>query len=461
MSIDHPSLNIIILAAGQGKRMRSQLPKILHPLAGKPILKHIIDTAAQLNAKNIFIVNGHGGAQIREQLKSENVTWVTQEKQLGTGHAAAQTLPHLDEESRVLILLGDVPLISTQTLQKLLTQTPHDSLALVTVKMPNPYGLGRILRDAQNQVISIVEEKDATETQRKIKEINTGIFLVNAKDLHRWLPQLQNHNAQGEYYLTDIISLAVKEKMPITTVNAESPEEVQGINDRAQLVALERYHQQKMAKQFLLAGVTIIDPQRFDLRGELTAAEDVTIDINVILEGKVSIGKNSVIGPHCILRNVAIGENVVIKPHCVIEDARISNACVIGPFARIRPGTELAHDVHIGNFVEIKKSKVDVGSKINHLTYVGDATVGKKVNIGAGTITCNYDGVNKHETVIGDGAFIGSGTELVAPVFIGENATIGAGSVITHEAPSNALTLRRAKQVSFTSWKRPEKKGKG
>jgi bifunctional UDP-N-acetylglucosamine pyrophosphorylase/glucosamine-1-phosphate N-acetyltransferase len=456
MSTNQLPLNIIILAAGQGKRMRSQLPKILHSFAGKPILKHIIDTAQQCNAKNIFVVDGHGGAQIRDQLKSENVSWVTQEKQLGTGHAAAQTLPHLDEENRVLILLGDAPLIRAQTLQKLLTQTPQHSLGLVTVEMPNPFGLGRILRDEKNQIIGITEEKDATETQRKIKETNTGIFLANAKDLHRWLPQLQNNNAQGEYYLTDIIALAAKEKIAITTVNAESPEEVQGINDRDQLVTLERYHQQQIAKKFLLAGVTIIDPLRFDLRGELTAAEDVTIDINVILEGKVSIGKNSVIGANSILRNVTIGENVVIKPNCVIEDAHISNDCVIGPFARIRPGTELANEVHIGNFVEIKKSKVDTGSKINHLTYVGDAIIGKKVNIGAGTITCNYDGVNKHETVIGDGAFIGSGTELVAPVSIGENATIGAGSVITHEAPSDALTLRRAKQVTFTNWKRPK-----
>ncbi len=455
------ALNVVILAAGLGKRMCSSLPKVLHPIAGKPLLEHIISTASELNPSAIFIIYGHGGEQVRQQLQHLSVQWIEQKQQLGTGHAVAQAIPHIQDNERVLILLGDAPLITVATLQKLLQETPENAVGLVTVHMPDPTGLGRVLRDASGAMIAVVEEKEASATQRKIQEINTGIMVVPAQKLKQWLPKINNNNASGEYYLPDIIALAVTEKMAITTVAAESPEEVQGINDRAQLAMLERAYQRRVARKLMLAGVTLKDPERFDVRGEITCAMDVTFDINVILEGKISIGKNSTIGPNVVLRNVTIGDNVVIKANCVLEEAQVADGCTIGPFARVRPGTKLAANVHVGNFVEIKNAVVGAGTKINHLTYVGDATIGKTVNIGAGTITCNYDGANKHHTIIDDNVFIGSGTELVAPIKIGEGATIGAGSTITRDAPANALTLRRAdQQKTINNWQRPVKKDK-
>lgn len=452
------SLNIVILAAGQGKRMRSRLPKVLHKLAGKPLLEHVVDTAQTLNPKNIFIVYGHGGDQVREQLKHLSVDWIEQPQQLGTGHAVAQAIPHIDDNSHVLVLVGDAPLITSATLQELIKQTSANSVGMVTATMPNPTGLGRIVRDTSNNVIAIVEEKDATAAQKQIQEINSGIIMAPTNKLKTWLANLKNNNQQNEYYLTDIMTMAVSDNVAITAVNAATPEEVQGINDRMQLLQLERYYQHQQAKQLMINGVTIIDPQRLDIRGKLDCATDVTIDINVIIEGNVTIGTGSYIGPNAILRDTHIGENVSIKSNCVIEEANIANDCTIGPFARIRPGTVLANEVHIGNFVEVKNSHIATKSKINHLSYVGDANVGQGVNIGAGTITCNYDGANKHQTVIEDDVFIGSNTSLIAPITVGKGATIGAGSILNKSVPADALTFNRAEARTISSWKRPAKK---
>ena len=452
------SLNIIILAAGRGKRMQSHLPKVLHKLAGKPLLEHIVTKAQQLNPTKLFIVYGHGGEQLRLRFAAWNVQWIEQIEQLGSGHAAAQALPYLDDNAQVLILSGDVPLISVESLQQLIWQTANNSVGLLTALVPDPTGLGRIVRDEVGDVLSIVEDKDASAEQKHIKEINSGILIAPTEQLRHWLQLLQNNNAQGEYYLTDIIAMAVVNNIPVTAVAVRSYQEVQGINDRIQLAQLERYYQQLQAKQIMLRGVTFYDPARFDLRGELEVDKDITFDINVIIEGKVKIGRGSYIGANTLLRNVVIGENVIVKSHSVIEGAVICNNCVIGPFARIRPGTELLDDVQVGNFVEIKQSKIAGKTKINHLSYVGDAIIGKAVNIGAGTITCNYDGLNKHQTIIGDNVFVGSNSALVAPIIIGDNATIGAGSTITREAPSNALTISRAEKRVITGWKKPIKK---
>jgi bifunctional UDP-N-acetylglucosamine pyrophosphorylase/glucosamine-1-phosphate N-acetyltransferase len=451
-------LSIVILAAGQGKRMCSALPKVLHPLGGKSLLTHVIDTAQSLNPQAIYVVYGCGGEQVKNQLAHLPVQWIEQTQQLGTGHAVLQAIPQIPDDHQVLIMLGDIPLISHSTLQKFLKHTEKNSIGLMTVHMPDPAGFGRIVRDKQNKVIGIVEEKDATAEQVKIQEINSYPILAPAGHLKSWLAAINNHNVQGEYYLPDIVPMAVKENIAITTTAAASVEEVQGVNDRAQLALLERYYQKQLAQQLMLSGVTLKDPTRFDARGELTIAQDVIIDINVILENKIVIGSGSYIGPNCLLRDVIIGNNVVIKANSVIEEAAIGDDCVIGPFARVRPGTHLAQEVHIGNFVEVKKSKIGKGSKINHLSYIGDATVGEAVNIGAGTITCNYDGVNKHQTIIGDGASIGSDTQLIAPVTIGEGATIGAGSTIVRDAPAGALTLSRVKQQTIDGWK--SKRGK-
>lgn len=451
-------LNIVILAAGQGKRMKSRLPKVLHKLAGKSLLEHVVDTAQTLNPKNIFIIYGHGGDQVREQLKHLSVTWIEQTQQLGTGHAVAQAIPQIDDNSQVLVLVGDAPLVTSNTLQQLIKQTSANSVGMVTVTMPDPTGLGRIVRDTSNHVIAIVEEKDATATQKQIQEINSGIIMAPANKLKVWLANLKNNNQQNEYYLTDIMTMAVSDNVTITTVNAATPEEVQGINDRVQLLQLERYYQYQQAKQLMINGVTVLDPQRLDIRGKLDCAPDVTIDINVILEGNVTIGTGSYIGPNTILRDTNIGENVSIKSNCVIEETNVANNCTIGPFARIRPGTTLANEVHIGNFVEVKNSQVAAKSKINHLSYVGDANVGQGVNIGAGTITCNYDGANKHQTIIEDEVFIGSNTALVAPITVGKGATIGAGSTLNKNAPADALTFNRAEARSIPGWKRPVKK---
>lgn len=435
-------LNVIILAAGQGTRMKSTLPKVLHCVAGKPILQHVIETAQALSPANIYIIYGYQGDIVKSKLSTTGVKWVEQQERLGTGHAVLQALPHVDDpDSRVLILVGDVPLISKETLTDFIARVPADALGMLTAQLPDPTGLGRVIRDANGNMLEIVEHKDATDTQKKINEINTGIILAPTRYLEKWLPLLQNHNNQGEYYLPDIFQQAVKEKIKIVTHTTVAWEEVQGINDRIQLAFIERYYQLHQAKKLMQVGVTLCDPARFDLRGELQAASDVTIDVNVIIEGKVTMGSGTVIGPNCYLRDVTIGENVVIKSNSVIEESTIANDCVIGPFARIRPGTELADTVHIGNFVEIKKSKVGTKTKINHLSYVGDSIIGKKVNVGAGTITCNYDGVDKHQTIIEDEVFIGSDTQLVAPVKIGEGAVIGAGSTITQDVEPRSKTV--------------------
>lgn len=451
-------LEIIILAAGEGKRMRSSIPKVLHPIAGKPMLERIVHTARTLEPTAIHVVYGHGGEQVQSVLADLPVHWVLQTTQSGTAHAVQQTLPYLNRDSRVLILYGDVPLLSVPTLVRLTESTAAEALGLLVANVADPVGLGRIIRDAAGKMQAIIEEKDATPTQRQIKEINTGTMLLPAEWLFNWLPVLDNQNAQGEYYLTDMIAKAVAAGYLVTTTSAHSEQEVQGVNNRVQLMQLERYYQRQYAEQLLLAGVTIFDPSRFDVRGELICQEDVTIDVNVLFEGTVTLGRQVMVGANCIIRNSVIGDGVQIHPNSIIEDAVIADNCRVGPFARIRPGTELAPHAHVGNFVEIKKSKIGQGSKVNHLSYIGDAVVGANVNIGAGTITCNYDGVNKHQTIIEDNAFIGSATQLVAPVKVGAGATIGAGSTIRKDAPAGQLSLNDTKQKTVPGWQRPRKK---
>jgi len=451
-------LSVVILAAGQGSRMRSQLPKVLHKLAHKPLLTHVIDVAVQLSAQDIHVVYGHGGEVVRDALSDRNVSWIKQEEQLGTGHAVAQAVPHLIDDHIVLVLYGDVPLTSRGTLQQLLEQVSASSMGLLTAVLDNPHGYGRIVRNSDNVVQCITEEKDATAEIRKISEVNTGILAVSGGKLKEWLGRLKNNNAQGEYYLTDIIAMAVNDGIEVKTSHASAVEEVEGINNRSQLARIERYYQLQQAEQLMAVGVTMKDPARFDLRGTVESGTDVIIDVNVVLEGDITLGNNVEIGANCIITNSTIGDGCEILPNSVIENAILGSQCTIGPFARIRPDTQLADNVKVGNFVEVKKAQVGKGSKINHLSYVGDSIVGKDVNIGAGTITCNYDGANKHLTEIGDGAFIGSDSQLVAPVKIGAGATIGAGSTITSEAPADKLTLTRSKQRSIDSWTRPQKK---
>ncbi len=453
-----PPLSIVILAAGKGTRMRSSLPKVLHQLASKPLLGHVLDTAGRLS-KDIHVVYGHGGDQVKAQLSAYVVGWVEQKEQLGTGHAVAQPLPAIDDDARVLILYGDVPLISEETLTKLLDCTGSDEMGLLTATLEDPMGYGRIVRDAADQVIGIVEQKDATEKQLLIKEINTGIMLANASDLKRWIAGLDNRNTQGEYYLTDIIALAVADGVAVKTSSTAWLPEISGVNDRLQLSELERACQQRQAERLMVAGVTLADPARIDIRGEVSVGQDVIIDINVILEGNVQIGAGTRIGAHTSIKNSSIGENCTILANCIIEEANIAQECSVGPFARVRPGTRMGERSRIGNFVETKKAVLGTNTKINHLSYVGDATVGNDVNIGAGTITCNYDGVNKYQTVIEDGAFIGSDTQLVAPVRVGKNATVGAGTTLCRDAPENTLTLSRAKQKTVEGWQRPTKGG--
>jgi bifunctional UDP-N-acetylglucosamine pyrophosphorylase/glucosamine-1-phosphate N-acetyltransferase len=451
------ALSIVILAAGQGKRMKSQLPKVLHRIAGKTLIEHVIATAAKLNpATTPIIVYGHQGDIIKHALANVNVSWIEQPNQLGTGHALQQTLDLIPEQNQVLVLYGDVPLISTDTLKSFITDTPTDSIGIITANFPDPTGLGRIIRDTNNQIVRIVEEKDANAAERAIQEINSGIYLVPARYLKKWLPTLKNQNAQQEYYLTDIISIATQEKFSIHSQTPDHYEEVLGVNDRAQLARLERFYQRQAAEKLMHQGVTLLDPNRLDIRGDLTVGYDVTIDINVIIEGNVNIGNNCVIGPNALLRNVTLGDNVTVNANCVLDGAEIANHCTIGPFARVRPGTQLGEHVHLGNFVETKNSIIANATKINHLSYIGDSDIGAHVNIGAGTITCNYDGVNKHKTIIGDHAFIGSNSALVAPINIGEGATIGAGSTLTRNAPPKQLTLSRAEQRSLV-WQRKSK----
>jgi len=451
-------LSIIILAAGQGTRMRSALPKVLHPLAGRPLLDHVIDAAEALGAGSVHVVYGHSGEQVRERLAARRVSWVEQAEQLGTGHAVAQALPAVADGDRVLVLYGDVPLIGADTLRRLLAAAEGGRFGLLTAEMADPTGYGRILRDAAGRVTGIVEQKDATPAQLHIGEINTGFLAVDAAPLKRWIARLGNDNAQGEYYLTDVIAQAAAEGVVIETVAPDTPAEILGVNNRAQLAGLEREYQHRQAQRLLLAGVTLHDPARFDLRGRLEHGQDVSIDVNVILEGTVKLGDRVRIGPGCVIRDADIGPDSIVQAHCVIEDAVIGGHARIGPFARIRPETRLADDVHIGNFVEIKKSDIDAGSKVNHLSYIGDTRIGKRVNIGAGTITCNYDGANKHRTVIEDDAFIGSDTQLVAPVTVGAGATLGAGTTLTRDAPPGELTYSRARQETRPGWKRPVKK---
>ena len=450
-------LNVVILAAGQGTRMKSRHPKVLHALAGKPLLAHVIDTARSLNPAKIIVVYGHGGEQVPKALASDDLVWVEQAEQLGIGYAVEQAMAEVDDESSLLILYGDVPLLQTATLAELV-RLGADGFGLLTVHLANPAGYGRIVRDNHGAVARIVEEKDASESERNITEINSGIMCTSAKDMRAWLTRLENTNAQQEYYLTDTIAMAVEAGISVKTTHPQAEQEVAGINSRSQLAELERFHQLQLAEQLMAAGVTIIDPARLDIRGNVSSGQDVTLDINVVLEGTVKLGSNVRIGPGCVIKDSEIADDVEIKAMSVIEQAKIGAGSQVGPFARLRPGAELAANVHIGNYVEIKNSQVGEGSKINHLSYVGDTSIGKAVNIGAGTITCNYDGANKHRTVIGDRAFIGSDTQLVAPVEVGEGATIGAGTTLTNDAPAEELTLSRPKQKTVKGWQRPTKK---
>jgi bifunctional UDP-N-acetylglucosamine pyrophosphorylase / glucosamine-1-phosphate N-acetyltransferase len=453
-------LGVLILAAGEGTRMRSRIPKVMHLLAGKPLLEHVLDTARSITPDEITIVYGHGGEQVREALESPDLEWVEQAERLGTGHAVAQAVPHLQRTDQVLILYGDVPLISGSTLVSLLAGLHTSALALLTVDLPDPAGYGRIVRDRDDRVIRIVEQKDASERELEISEINTGIMAVRRNRLVEWLSRLENNNAQNEYYLTDIIAMAVNEGVNIHVVHPVCEEEVMGVNDRKQLSHLERFYQIQRANDLMQSGVTLSDPSRIDIRGSLKAGLDVSIDFNCLFEGEVTLEDGVRIGPNAVIKNSIIGRNSEIFANSVIEDAQIGADCRIGPFARIRPQSWLADEVHVGNFVEIKKSRVASKSKINHLSYIGDSIVGSEVNIGAGTITCNYDGVNKHQTVIGDRVFIGSDSQLVAPVTVAEGSTIGAGSTITRDTPPNTLTLSRVTQVSIDGWRRPVKKPK-
>jgi bifunctional UDP-N-acetylglucosamine pyrophosphorylase/glucosamine-1-phosphate N-acetyltransferase len=451
-------ITTIILAAGKGTRMRSELPKILHKIANKTLLQHVYDMSYQLNNNAIKIVYGHRADLVRDTLKALVVDWIEQKQQLGTGHAVMQVSDQIANTDTVLILYGDVPLLKLATVKQLIANVTDQSLALLTVNLLNPTGYGRIVRNDSGQVTKIVEEKDASATEKLINEGNTGIMAVQGKFLKKWLSQLSNKNAQGEYYLTDIIEMAVADGFNVLTSQPESVDEVLGVNNRLQLSHLERVYQQEQAEILMEQGVTLIDPARFDLRGTIEhLGIDIVIDVNVIIEGKNSIGNNVKIGANTHIKDSIIGDNVEILANCVIENAVVGQGSKVGPYARLRPETVLAENVHIGNFVEIKKSSVAAFSKINHLSYIGDSTVGSKVNIGAGTITCNYDGVNKFRTIIEDGAFIGSDTQLVAPVTIGKNATIGAGSTITRNSPENQLTLSRVKQVSLAGWQRPVK----
>jgi bifunctional UDP-N-acetylglucosamine pyrophosphorylase/glucosamine-1-phosphate N-acetyltransferase len=451
-------LSIVILAAGQGKRMKSDLPKVLQPLAGKPILSHVIDTAKQLGADSINVVYGHGGERVKAALASEPVLWVLQAEQLGTGHALAQAMPSIPDNHRVLVLSGDVPLVTAQSLKNLLAAGDENSFVLLSVVPPDPTGYGRIVRDGAGNVVRIVEQKDANTKERAIGEINSGIMAAPASRMKKWLAALKNDNAQGEYYLTDTITMAVRDGTKMIATIAPDSTEALGVNDKVQLAELEGLYRKKRATELMLNGVTVADPARIDIRGTVTVGKDVFIDVNAVLVGEVTLGDRVKVGPNCYIRNSSVAADTELFPNCVLDGATVGAGCLIGPYARLRPEAKLGKDVHIGNFVEVKKSTIGDGSKANHLTYLGDATVGSKVNVGAGTVTVNYDGVNKWRTEIGDGAFIGSGSMLVAPVKVGANANTGAGSTITKDAPEGKLTLGRARQVTIEGWKRPEKK---
>jgi bifunctional UDP-N-acetylglucosamine pyrophosphorylase/glucosamine-1-phosphate N-acetyltransferase len=450
------SLGIVILAAGQGTRMRSALPKVLHPIAGRPMLAHVIATARAMDPARIVVVYGHGGEQVRAAFPDPELQWAEQAEQLGTGHAVQQALPQLAGLERVLVLYGDVPLLRRETLRRLLLAA-GDQVGLLTMNLSDPSGYGRVLRAVDGDVTAIVEHKDASDAQRAISEVNTGILVLPGARLPDWLANLSSDNAQGEYYLTDLIAMAVADGVAVNAAQPDDPLEAEGVNNRVQQATLERAWQQRAAQSLMADGVSFADPARFDLRGRLRCGRDVSIDVNVIVQGDVVLGDRVHVGPNTVLRDVHIGDDVLILENCVLEGASIGPGSRIGPFARLRPGADLVGQAHIGNFVEVKKSTIGLGSKVNHLSYVGDSTVGSGVNLGAGTITCNYDGANKHQTVIGDRAFIGSNTALVAPVTIGEGATIGAGSVIGKDAPAEKLTVGRARQVTIDGWQRPQK----
>jgi len=452
------TLEIIILAAGQGKRMLSDRPKVLHKLAGKPLVQHVIETSMLLKPQALRLVVGHGGDQVRQALQQFDLFYALQEQQLGTGHAVAQAIGPVEDDATLLVLYGDVPLTPVSVLENLLELARQDALAILTTCLQNPTGYGRIVRNSTDQVSAIVEEKDATPAQRQIREVNSGIMAMPAARLKSWLPRLSSDNAQGEYYLTDIVALAVDQAVPVKTVLTEQFMDVQGVNDKAQLAQLERYYQSRQSERLMLSGVTLADPARLDVRGELETGRDCYIDINAVFEGQVRLGNSVSIGANCVIKNAVIGDGTQIRAFSHIEDAVIDADCDIGPYARLRPGTDLAQGAKVGNFVEIKKARIGEGSKVNHLSYIGDATLGKDVNVGAGTITCNYDGANKHRTEIGDAVFVGSNTALVAPIKIGKNVTIGAGSTLSKDVEADCLVVARGKERVIKDWKRPVKK---
>ena len=451
-------LSVVILAAGKGKRMFSDLPKVLHRVGGKPMLGHALETSRSLGAERRLVVYGHGGASVKAAFAEEpDCEWVEQAQQLGTGHAVAQVLPLIPDSAVVLVLYGDVPLVRGETLQPLVDSAHQGCLGLLTVELTDPDGYGRIVRDDAGRVARIIEENDATDEQRRIHEVNTGILAAPLSRLKTWIQALDNNNSQGEYYLTDVIEMAVNDAVGVEAFSVRDPEEVQGVNDRLQLAELERYYQRRRVEALMLSGVTLLDPARVDVRGTLVTGRDVIIDVNAIFEGEVRLGDRVRIGPHTLIRDTVLGDDTEVLAHSHIEGARVGRSAQIGPYVRLRPGAELADGAKAGNFVEIKKAFVGKGSKVNHLTYIGDAEIGRDVNVGAGTITCNYDGANKHKTIIGDRAFIGSNTALVAPVGIGADATVGAGSTIGKDVPEGSLGLTRAPQRIIKSWQRPVK----
>jgi len=450
-------LSVVILAAGQGKRMRSDLPKVLQTLAGRPLLQHVIRTARALQPAMICVVYGHGGAQVQAALRHEELDWILQAEQLGTGHAVMQAMAVIPDDHTVLVLYGDVPLIRAGTLEKLIERAEQGALAVLTVDLDDAAGYGRIVRDGQGRVSAIVEQHDADSAQLQIREVNTGLIAAPAARLREWLLGLGSDNAQREFLLTDVVAGAVRAGTRVDAVPAAIAAEVMGVNDRIQLAQIEAHYRRRRAEELMLAGATLADPARIDVRGDIEVERDVFIDVNVVLEGKVRLGARVKIGPNCVIRNSSLGADTEVHANCVIDEATVAEQCRIGPFGRLRPETVLHRGVHIGNFVEVKRSEVGAGSKANHLSYVGDAQVGRDVNIGAGTITCNYDGANKWPTTIDDGAFIGSGSMLVAPVRIGAQATIGAGSTINASAPDSKLTLTRPPQITVSGWDRPHK----
>lgn len=454
-------LGVVILAAGMGTRMRSVIPKVLHPLAGRPMLAHVLDAAAQIGAEKIVVVYGHEGEQVRSAIEGFSCDWVEQPERLGTGHAVMQAMPFMQDLERVLVLYGDVPLVNPETLSRLIEASRDVPLGILTAIMDDPTGYGRIIREAAtDRILRSIEQKDAGPDDLQVREANTGFLVADRASLDGWLARLTNDNAQGEYYLTDVIALAVAEGESVASAQPASLEEVSGVNDRVQLAELERYYQRRLAEDLMRSGATLADPARIDIRGRLSTGRDVAIDVNLVVEGEVRLGDRVKVGPNCLIRDSVIGDGTEILANCVIEGAEIGPGARVGPFARLRPEARLDADTHIGNFVEIKKSRVGPGSKVNHLTYVGDTDIGSGVNVGAGTITCNYDGANKFKTVIGDRAFIGSNTALIAPVTVGAGATIGAGSVIAADAPPEQLTVSRARQVTIPGWQRPKKRPK-